>query len=40
MQSFFDEIKHFNKIVIGGNSASGKSTLAKILIGRSSQHYQ
>lgn len=31
MQSFFDEIKHFNKIVIGGNSASGKSTLAKIM---------
>ncbi len=31
MQSFFKEIKHFNKIVVGGNSASGKSTLAKII---------
>ena len=31
MQSFFNEINHFNKIVVGGNSASGKSTLAKII---------
>jgi len=31
MQSFFEEIKHFNKIVVGGNSASGKNTLAKII---------
>jgi adenylate kinase family enzyme len=31
MQSFFDEIQQSNKIIIGGNSASGKSTLAKII---------